>query len=95
MLKQVLSSPLTIVTIGALGVFIYLGFVLSSSIYDDFDYGIHYARAQAQYNYWTPAHANEMIQRSFMTFLPSFLIPIVIIAGVTVILLVVQRRLRS
>lgn len=94
MLKHVLSSPLTIVALGSLGVFICLGFVLSSSVYDDFDYGIHYARAQAQYGYWTPTYANETIQRSFMTFFPSFLTSITIIVGVTVILLVVQRRLR-
>ncbi len=92
--KRIVLSPLTVIAPAVLLLFVYLGSVLSSNAYEDFDYGIHYAVAQAQHGYWTQAYANEMIQRSLMTFLPSLLTPILFIAGVVVILLVIQRRLR-
>ncbi len=92
--KRMLLSPLTIIAPAVLLIFVYLGSVLFSNAYDNFDYGIHYAAAQAQHGYWTQAYANEVIQWSWMTFLPSLLTPILFIAGVATILLVIQRRLR-
>jgi hypothetical protein len=93
-LKRAILSPLAIVMPVVLLLFVYINSVLTSNALDDFDYGIHYARAQAHYGYWTQARADEMIQRSLAAFVPSFLAPVVIIAALAVTFLIIQRRLR-
>lgn len=93
-LRRILFSPLIIVTPAVLLIFVYLGSILSSNAYENFDYGIHYAKAQAQNGYWEQAYADEIIHQSLTAFVPSFLTPLLIVAGVVVALLIIQRWLR-
>lgn len=85
-------SPITVIVAGVLST---IAYVVHSDAFDRITYAMSYAPAQVRTGLWTEAQSWDFVNRTIVNNVPSLILPLLGIVGITVTLLLLQRELRS